>query len=199
MVGKNCEECHADISPAEDGHELRGVPHGAGLEYCGTAGKDHQNRFPLFRRARRVQCEDCHKGAAVGQFQVCRRLRFLSLAGFSEDHQSESRQCQFATPATRATRLTIGWARSSITAQRDSCDQRARQRALRFLPHQYNYNLTTARTTAEFGLHLDDLQQTNNPVHSTAVCQFGGGELLDVQYTISWTTAISITARRASC
>src|SRR5260370_12669446 len=31
--------------------------------------KDHKNRFPLFGAHAAVQCEDCHKGAAVGPFQ----------------------------------------------------------------------------------------------------------------------------------
>jgi hypothetical protein len=68
-TGTRCADCHADI------HRRR---HGADCQECHTTrGWDailkkvdaHTNRFPLFGAHAALQCEDCHKGAAVGQFR----------------------------------------------------------------------------------------------------------------------------------
>src|SRR5256886_7232272 len=60
-MGTDCAQCHTVL----------------GWNNAIQQVKDHQNRFPLFGAHAAVQCEDCHKGAAVGQFQR------------SEEHTSE--------------------------------------------------------------------------------------------------------------
>ncbi len=67
-VGMRCADCHADIHRKQ---------FGSNCEQCHTVRawrvtmqgvKDHQNRFPLMGAHAAVDCESCHKGAAVGQF-----------------------------------------------------------------------------------------------------------------------------------
>ena len=68
-VGTKCADCHADI------HKRL---FGAGCEQCHTVKgwqvsvqqiQQHQNRFPLMGAHAALDCDSCHKSAAVGQFQ----------------------------------------------------------------------------------------------------------------------------------
>src|ERR1700732_2411081 len=68
-VGKNCQDCHADIHQRKMGTDCAQCHSVLGWNNAIQQVKDHQNRFPLLGAHAAVQCEDCHKGAAVGQFQ----------------------------------------------------------------------------------------------------------------------------------
>jgi NMD protein affecting ribosome stability and mRNA decay len=68
-VGHQCADCHADIHRRQ---------FGANCEQCHTVKgwnvsvqqiNEHQNRFPLLGAHAAVDCDQCHKSAAVGQFQ----------------------------------------------------------------------------------------------------------------------------------
>jgi hypothetical protein len=68
-TGTHCADCHADI------HRRR---MGANCEQCHTVKgwstllqtvREHTNRFPLVGGHAGLDCADCHKGEAVGQFQ----------------------------------------------------------------------------------------------------------------------------------
>ena len=68
-VGTRCADCHADLHRGQFGakceqcHTIRG--------WRVSLGKieQHQNRFPLVGAHASVECDACHKSAAVGQFQ----------------------------------------------------------------------------------------------------------------------------------
>ena len=69
-VGKNCADCHADIHRAQFGKELRPVPHGSRLASIGPI--DSAALQPVPAPAAVLQCEECHKNAAVGNYLVFR-------------------------------------------------------------------------------------------------------------------------------
>jgi len=83
---KRCSACNATASQSLPmSARIAGLPrrhppakNGANCAQCHTVQgwniavqqvKDHQNRFPLLGAHAAVQCEDCHKSAAVGQYQ----------------------------------------------------------------------------------------------------------------------------------
>ena len=68
-AGKNCADCHADIHRRKFGPNCAQCHTVQGWQVKVQQIKDHQNRFPLFGAHAVAQCEDCHKGAAVGQYQ----------------------------------------------------------------------------------------------------------------------------------
>ncbi len=68
-VGKNCADCHADIHRRKFGADCAQCHTVRGWQVSLSAIKEHQNRFPLLGAHAAVECEACHKGAAVGQFQ----------------------------------------------------------------------------------------------------------------------------------
>src|SRR3981189_2456675 len=68
-VGKHCQDCHADIHQRKMGTDCAQCHSVQGWSIAVQKVRDHQNRFPLLGAHAAVQCEDCHKSAAVGQFQ----------------------------------------------------------------------------------------------------------------------------------
>jgi hypothetical protein len=100
-VGMKCADCHADIHRRQ---------FGAACEQCHTVKgwrvgvsqiKAHQNRFPLIGAHATLQCDDCHKGAAVGQFQglstdcvSCHLNQFKQTTGPSHVALNFPTQCQ---------------------------------------------------------------------------------------------------------
>ncbi len=68
-VGKNCADCHADIHLRKFGADCAQCHTVRGWQVSISSIKEHQNRFPLIGAHAAVECEACHKGAAVGQFQ----------------------------------------------------------------------------------------------------------------------------------
>ena len=68
-VGKNCADCHADIHRRKFGSDCAQCHTVKGWQVNLASIKEHQNRFPLVGAHAAVECEFCHKGAAVGQYQ----------------------------------------------------------------------------------------------------------------------------------
>lgn len=85
-VGTQCSDCHADIHRRQFGSNCANCHTVKGWHVSIKQIRDHQNRFPLIGAHALLQCEDCHRNAAVGQFAG------LSTACFS-CHQKE-----FQTP-----------------------------------------------------------------------------------------------------
>jgi hypothetical protein len=67
-VGKNCADCHADIHRRQFGANCAECHTVRGWQVSVQQIQQHQNRFPLIGAHAAVPCEECHKGAAVGQF-----------------------------------------------------------------------------------------------------------------------------------
>ena len=68
-VSKNCADCHADIHRRQFGANCESCHTVKGWNVSLDAIRNHQNRFPLVGAHALVECEECHKGAATGQFQ----------------------------------------------------------------------------------------------------------------------------------
>ncbi|HEX7727518.1 MAG TPA: hypothetical protein VF392_00670 [Terracidiphilus sp.] len=86
-VGTQCSDCHADIHRRQFGANCQSCHSVKGWQVSLKQIRDHQNRFPLIGAHALLQCEDCHKNAAAGQFTG------LSTACYS-CHQKD-----FRTPA----------------------------------------------------------------------------------------------------
>ncbi len=67
-VGTQCSDCHADIHRRQFGSNCASCHTVKGWHVSISQIRDHQNRFPLVGAHALLQCEDCHKNAAVGQF-----------------------------------------------------------------------------------------------------------------------------------
>ena len=100
MIFKNastqCAECHADIHRRQFGANCENCHTVKGWNVSLDAIRNHQNRFPLVGAHALVECNQCHKSAATGQFQglstacySCHQKDFLTpvlnhvTAGFS--------------------------------------------------------------------------------------------------------------------
>ena len=67
-VSKNCADCHADIHRRQFGANCESCHTVKGWQISLKQIRDHQNRFPLIGAHALLQCDDCHKNAAAGQF-----------------------------------------------------------------------------------------------------------------------------------
>ena len=192
-VGKQCQDCHADIHQRKMGTDCAKCHTVLGWNVAVQQVKDHQNRFPLLGAHAAVQCEDCHKSAAVGQFQgLSTACASCHLTDYQKTTNPNHVSAKFATTcdschsfdswlgakfdhSTTGFLLTNGHANVPCA----SCHI------------NNNYNLTIAPTDCgNSGCHLTTWQQTNNPVHSAAGTAFAIGNCSGCHNTISWTTAI---------
>ncbi len=67
-VSTHCADCHADIHRRQFGANCESCHSVKGWQVATSQIRDHQNRFPLVGAHALLQCNDCHKNAAVGQF-----------------------------------------------------------------------------------------------------------------------------------
>ena len=68
-VGTNCSDCHADIHRRQMGANCEQCHSVKGWSLITQRAKEHDNRFPLVAGHAGLDCADCHKSEAVGQFQ----------------------------------------------------------------------------------------------------------------------------------
>src|SRR6267143_577736 len=192
-VGKNCEECHADIHQRKMGTNCAQCHTVRGWKIAVQRVKDHQNRFPLFGAHAAVQCEDCHKGAAVGQFQgLSTACASCHLRDYQKTTNPNHASAKFATTCDSchsfdswlgakfdhsSTGFPLANAHANVPCA--SCHL------------NNNYSLTMGPTDCgNSGCHLTTWHQTNNPVHSAAGAAFAVTNCSTCHNTISWTTAI---------
>lgn len=67
-VSSSCSDCHADIHRRQFGANCESCHSVKGWQVSLKQIRDHQNRFPLIGAHAMLQCDDCHKNAAAGQF-----------------------------------------------------------------------------------------------------------------------------------
>jgi hypothetical protein len=67
-VSSQCSDCHADFHRRQFGSNCANCHSVKGWQVSLQAVQNHQNRFPLVGAHSLLQCEDCHKNAAAGQF-----------------------------------------------------------------------------------------------------------------------------------
>ena len=198
-VGKNCQDCHTDVHQRKMGANCAECHTVQGWNIAVQQVKDHQNRFPLLGAHAALQCEDCHKSAAVGQFQglstacISCHTRDLqqtqTMGGNVPNHVS----AQF--PQTCETCHTFdSWLGASVNHAAPpinfpltnghanvpcaSCHVGG------------NYNLQIAATDCgNAGCHLTTWRQTTNPQHSAAPTVFPIATCSTCHTTVSWQNA----------
>jgi hypothetical protein len=195
-VGKNCQDCHADIHQRKMGTDCAQCHSVLGWNNAVQQVKDHQNRFPLFGAHAAVQCEDCHKSAAVGQFQgLSTECISCHLSDFNKttnpNHQSAGKAFDPKLCATCHTFDSWLGAKFDHSTTGFLLTNGHANVACAACHINNNYNLTTQpNDCGNSGCHLTTWQQTNNPVHSSAGAAFGVANCAGCHNTISWTTAI---------
>lgn len=68
-TGTRCGDCHADIHHRQMGTNCERCHNVKGWQVTVQSVGNHENRFPLVGGHASLPCDNCHKGAAVGQFQ----------------------------------------------------------------------------------------------------------------------------------
>jgi Cytochrome c7 and related cytochrome c len=198
-VGKNCQDCHDDIHRRQMGTNCAQCHTVQGWNIAVQQVKDHQNRFPLLGAHAAVQCEDCHKSAAVGQFQG------LSTACIS-CHQKDLQQtvtaggtvpnhiaAQFPTTCETCHNFdswlgaTVNHAAPPINFPLTNGHANVPCASCHV---GGNYNLQIAATDCgHAGCHLTTWQQTTNPAHTAAPTVFPIATCSNCHNTVSWQNA----------
>jgi len=193
-VGKNCEDCHADVHQRKMGTDCAQCHTVQGWNIAVQQVKDHQNRFPLLGAHAAVQCEDCHKSAAVGQYQgLSTACNSCHMRDFQQAKSPDHVAGQFpqtcadchsfdswlgATVNHSAPPISFPLTNGHANVPCLSCHVGS------------NFNLHIAATDCgNAGCHLTTWQQTTNPKHSAAATVFPVATCSTCHNTVSWLTA----------
>ena len=69
-TGTRCADCHADFHRRQMGANCEQCHNVKGWDIVTARSvNNHENRFPLVGGHATLECDSCHKSAAVGQFQ----------------------------------------------------------------------------------------------------------------------------------
>jgi len=192
-VGKNCEDCHTDIHERKMGTSCAECHTVQSWNIAVQQLKDHENRFPLLGAHAAVQCEDCHKGAAVGQYQglsttciTCHQTDFQNTNSPSHISLQFPQTCDTCHTfdswlGAKFDHSTTGFPLTNAHANVpcSSCHING------------NYNLQIAPTDCgNSQCHLTTWQQTNNPVHSSAGAPFAAANCSNCHNPTVWTNVV---------
>jgi hypothetical protein len=163
-VSTQCAECHADIHRRQFGANCESCHSVKGWQVNIQQIQNHQNRFPLVGAHALVECDQCHKNAAAGQFVG------LSTACYS-CHQQD-----FLTPVINHVAL-------NFPTTCETCHTMNNFVSAKFDHLKYTgYALTGAHATLEctachannvftgtsaqcYACHTSDYANSNNPPH----------------------------------
>ena len=191
-VGKNCQDCHADIHQRRMGTDCAQCHTVLGWQIATQQIKNHQNRFPLFGAHAAVPCDECHKSAAVGQFQgLSTACASCHLRDFQRTTNPNHQNANFSTTCE-----TCHTADSWLGARFDHSatgflltNGHANVPCLSCHINN-NYNLQIAPTDCgNSQCHLTTWQQTNNPVHPAAGAAFAAANCASCHTTKGWDAA----------
>lgn len=92
-AGTGCADCHADIHRLQFGRNCEQCHSTRGWREVVRTVSGHESRFPLFGAHAAVQCEGCHKSAAVGLYRgLSTDCAFCHISDYanaaSPDHKS---------------------------------------------------------------------------------------------------------------
>jgi nitrate/TMAO reductase-like tetraheme cytochrome c subunit len=191
-VGKNCQDCHADIHQRKMGTNCAQCHTVQGWQVSVKQINDHQNRFPLLGAHAAVQCEDCHKSAAVGQFQgLSTACASCHLVDFQKTTNPNHVSAQFATTCESCHSFD-SWlgAKFDHNATGFPLTNGHANVACASCHINNNYNLQIAPTDCgNSQCHLTTWQKTNNPVHSSAGPVFAVANCANCHTTKGWDSA----------
>jgi len=168
-VGTKCADCHADIHKRQLGANCDSCHTVKGWMVSVKQIQSHQNRFPLIGAHAAVECDACHKNAAVGQFTglstacyTCHSNQFKQAANPNHVAAAFSTTCERCHGMNNwvnvhfdhaATGFPLTGAHTTVPCTQ--CHVNG------------NFNLTSANTACS-SCHLKDFQKTNNPNHVAA-------------------------------
>jgi nitrate/TMAO reductase-like tetraheme cytochrome c subunit len=191
-VGKTCQDCHADIHQRKMGSNCAQCHTVQGWQVSVKQINDHQNRFPLFGAHSAVQCEDCHKSAAVGQFQgLSTACASCHLTDYQKTTNPNHVSAQFATTCDSCHSFD-SWlgAKFDHNATGFPLTNGHANVACASCHINNNYNLQIAPTDCgNSQCHLTTWQQTNNPTHSSAGPAFAVANCSNCHTTAGWDAA----------
>src|SRR5438094_405626 len=193
-AGKNCQDCHTDVHQRKMGTNCAQCHTVQGWNTAVQQVKEHQNRFPLLGAHAAVQCEDCHKGAAVCQFKglsnacvSCHRPDFQKTTNPNHVTSQFPQNCQMCHTFDSWIGATFNHAGPPANFPLTGAHATI---ACTTCHINNNYNLTTPpNACGNSGCHLTTWQQTTNPKHSAAPTVFPVANCSTCHITTTWTTA----------
>jgi hypothetical protein len=169
-VGKLCADCHADIHKGQMGASCDQCHNVKGWHVALQQINQHLNRFPLIGAHATLDCDSCHTGAAVGQFQglstacySCHQKDYLNTRSSGLDHvalnlPTTCEQCHSMDNWMGARFDHLKFTGFALTGAHATLDCSACHAGGKFA--------NTPATCA--GCHLADFNKTNNPPHAQA-------------------------------
>jgi len=193
-VGKNCADCHADIHRRQMGANCAQCHTVNGWNVSVQAINNHFNRFPLLGAHAVVQCDECHKGAAVGNYLgLSTACASCHLTDFQKTTNPNHVTAKFSTTCETCHTSFDNWfgAKFDHSTTGFPLTNGHANVPCESCHINNNYNLTTQlQNCGNSQCHLTTWQQTNNPVHPTAGAQFAAANCYNChQSTASWTIA----------
>ena len=198
-VGRNCQDCHADVHQRRMGTNCAQCHTVQGWNVAVQQVKDHQNRFPLLGAHAALQCEDCHKRAAVGQFQglstaciSCHQTDFQKTSNPNHVTSKFPQNCEMchtfdswlgATFNHAGPPANFALAGAHATVACTSCH-------IGGVFTNFKGRVSSPTDCGNSLCHLSTWQQTNNPKHSTSPAVFPIANCATCHNTTAWTTAI---------
>jgi hypothetical protein len=178
-VGKDCANCHADFHRGQFGANCAQCHTVSGWQVSVQQISQHFNRFPLLGAHAVVQCEECHKNAAAGDYlglsTACESCHMSDFNGTTNPaHKSNMTvfsPSQCANCHGFDTWLNAKFDHSSTgfllqdahaTAACASCH----------IANNYNLSGIAQNDCGNSGCHLTTWQQTTNPSHSANATWF---------------------------
>jgi hypothetical protein len=169
-VGTQCADCHADIHKRQMGANCEQCHSVRGWHVSVQQINQHLNRFPLIGAHATVDCDSCHKSAAVGQFQglstqcfSCHQQDFINTKSIGIDHvalnlPTTCEQCHSMDNWVGAKFDHLKFTGFALTGAHATLDCSACHAGGKFMG---------APATC-VGCHLADFNKTNNPPHAQA-------------------------------
>ena len=191
-VGKNCADCHADIHRAQFGKNCAQCHTVLGWQVSVQSIQQHFNRFPLLGAHAVLQCDECHKNPAVGNYLgLSTACASCHLTDFQKTINPNHVAAKFSTTCESCHSFD-----SWLNAKFDHSSTgflltNGHANVACALCHiNNNYNLTIApNDCGNSGCHLSTWQTTTNPVHPSAGAAFALANCSTCHTTASWTTA----------
>ncbi|MGC2324527.1 MAG: hypothetical protein WA463_17975, partial [Terriglobales bacterium] len=148
QMGANCESCHTV----------------KGWDVSLQAVKNHQNRFPLMGAHAALDCEACHKGAAVGQYMGLSTQCYSCHAQTYQQATNPNHLTGKFPTACEQCHGVDNWFNAKFDHRAVGFPLTGAHATLQCTQCHVNnnYNLTS---TACVSCHLKDFQSTNNPSH----------------------------------
>jgi hypothetical protein len=164
-TGTHCADCHADIHRRQMGADCAQCHTVKGWNILLQTVREHDNRFPLVGGHAGLDCADCHKSEAVGQFQglsiqcySCHQSTFQQTTApnhVASGFPTQCEQCHTINTWLGATFDHLKYTGFALTGMHATLDCVA--------CHVGGKYKGTPATCV--GCHLLDFQKTNNPNH----------------------------------